>query len=325
MDKDDEAIRITNATFKWDVFKVEEEDETTSKQKKKHLKEEKKKLKKSSKKVDKAKAERDTEKKNTEKNSAADEEELGKTQFAGLNNINLNIKNGEFVVITGLIGSGKSSLLNAISGFMRRSEGHVNVSGSLIFCGQPWVQNTTVRENIIFGLPYDAEKYNKVLNACALESDLEILPAGDFTQVGERGITLSGGQKARINLARAVYASKDIILMDDVLSAVDAKVGKNIMNRCILGLLKDSTRILATHQLSLISQADKVIFLNGDGSIDIGTLEELQNRNENFIELMKYSNNKVKENEANSDSDEESTFDETEKFLSSGKTQHILD
>ncbi|GMF82856.1 unnamed protein product [[Candida] boidinii] len=128
MDKDDEAIRITNATFKWDVFKVEEEDETTSKQKKKHLKEEKKKLKKSSKKVDKAKAERDTEKKNTEKNSAADEEELGKTQFAGLNNINLNIKNGEFVVITGIIGSGKSSLLNAISGFMRRSEGHVNVS-----------------------------------------------------------------------------------------------------------------------------------------------------------------------------------------------------
>ncbi|OWB67367.1 hypothetical protein B5S30_g2725 [[Candida] boidinii] len=318
MDKENEAIRIKNATFKWDVFKLEEEDNMTSKQKKKHLKEEKKRLAKLAKKVAKGKAEPEAEKKKAEKNSAADEEELGKTQFAGLNNINLSIKKGEFVVITGLIGSGKSSLLNAISGFMRRSEGHVNVSGSLIFCGQPWVQNTTIRENIVFGLPYDAEKYNKVLNACALESDLEILPAGDFTQVGERGITLSGGQKARINLARAVYAAKDIILMDDVLSAVDAKVGRNIMNKCILGLLKNSTRILATHQLSLISQADKVIFLNGDGSIDIGSLEELGTRNQNFIDLMKYSNKKVKEEEANEYSDEEEDiFDEKEASSSS--------
>ncbi|GME72492.1 unnamed protein product [Ambrosiozyma monospora] len=100
-----------------------------------------------------------------------------------------------------------------------------------------------------------------------------------MTQVGERGITLSGGQKARINLARAVYAGKDIILMDDVLSAVDAKVGKHIIDSCIMGYLKEKTRVLATHQLHLIGSADKIVFLNGDGSADVGTFQELSARN----------------------------------------------
>ena len=130
-----------------------------------------------------------------------------------------------------------------MSGFMRRSSGEINVNGSLLLCGYPWVQNETVRENILFGCEYDEEKYKNVIYACSLESDLEILPAGDNTEIGERGITLSGGQKARINLARAVYADKDIVLLDDVLSAVDARVGKHIMNNCMLGLLKDKTRI----------------------------------------------------------------------------------
>ncbi|GMF79937.1 unnamed protein product [[Candida] boidinii] len=181
---------------------------------------------------------------------------------------------------------------------MKRTEGIVNISGSLVFCGQPWVQNSTVRENIVFGTKYDEDKYKKVINVCALENDLEILPAGDFTQVGERGITLSGGQKARINLARAVYASKDIILMDDVLSAVDAKVGKDIMNKCILGMLRDKTRVLATHHLSVINKADRIIFLNGDGSIDVGTLDELRDSNTKFVELMNYTTEKSREDEA---------------------------
>lgn len=153
----------------------------------------------------------------------------------------------------------------------------------------PWIQNNTIRENIVFGKPFDQEFYDKVIYACALNIDLDTLEGGDYTEVGEKGITLSGGQKARINLARAVYADKEVILMDDVLSAVDARVGKHILNNCFLGLLGNKTRVLATHQLSLIGQADRIIFLNGDGSIDVGKMDELIERNKDFNQLMKFS------------------------------------
>lgn len=212
-----------------------------------------------------------------------------KRRFNGLKDINLTIYKREFIVITGLIGSGKTSFLNALSGFMNRNSGTAAINGTLLFCGQPWIQNATLRDNIIFGSEYHSDRYERVIDACSLSSDINILSAGDKTEIGERGITLSGGQKARVNLARAVYADRDIILMDDVLSAVDAKVGIDIMNKCILGLLKDKTRILATHQLSLIGSADRIIFLNGDGTYDIGTFKELQNMNKGFIELMTHN------------------------------------
>lgn len=211
------------------------------------------------------------------------------TIFSGLKDIDFSVAKGEFVVITGLIGSGKTSLLNALAGFMKRTDGHVDVNGSLLLCENPWIQNATVKDNILFGEEFDQEIYDAVVYACSLESDLAILPAGDQTEIGERGINLSGGQKARINLARAVYANKDIILLDDVLSAVDARVGKHIMNNCILGLLKEKTRILATHQLSLIGAADRIIFLNGDGTIQVGTFEEMRRTNPGFDHLMNFS------------------------------------
>ncbi|GME88570.1 unnamed protein product [Ambrosiozyma monospora] len=132
--------------------------------------------------------------------------------------------------------------------------------------------------------------------------------SGDLTEVGERGVTLSGGQKARINLARAVYAGKDIILLDDVLSAVDAKVGRHIVNNCLLGYLKDKTRVLATHQLSLIGSADKVVFLNGDGSIDFGSLSDVSARNEKFRTLMQHAtemDNKKMKKEIDKDDSED--------------------
>ncbi|GMG26105.1 unnamed protein product [Ambrosiozyma monospora] len=232
--------------------------------------------------------------------------EMGK-KFTGLENINLEIKKGEFVVITGSIGSGKSSLLAAISGIMQKQHGKVQISGSILSCGYPWIQSVTVRENILFGLPYDKEKYTAITEACSLAIDFDRLPGGDLTEVGESGVTLSGGQKARINLARAVYADSDIILLDDVLSAVDAKVGRHIVNSCLLGYLKDKTRVLATHQLSLIGSADKIVFLNGDGSIDVGSLSDVSARNEKFRALMQHATEMDSKNrkEKNQDDDED--------------------
>ncbi|CAM9019887.1 unnamed protein product [Wickerhamomyces anomalus] len=209
-----------------------------------------------------------------------------------LKDISLSIKRGEFVVITGAVGTGKSSLLSAIHGMMIKFLGSVKVYGSQSFCSAPWIQNETIRENILFGNTFDHKKYSRVIKACSLEDDFAMFTHGDFTEVGERGITLSGGQKARVSLARAVYTNSDIILLDDVLSAVDARVGKHIMDDLICGYIKDKTRVLATHQLSLIQSADRIIFLNGSGGIDVGTEDELLSRNNDFMNLMKFSSEK---------------------------------
>lgn len=295
MDKESLSIDVENASFEWEVF--EDEDESDGKKPKKKKNDGKKRKSEESITLDVQNSELSSSK-DLEGSSSTDVSSEEDAHFEGLHNIDFKIKKGEFVVITGLIGSGKSSLLSAMSGFMKRTSGSVNVNGSLLLCGYPWVQNSTVKENIIFGSEFDEERYKRVIYACSLEADLELLPAGDRTEIGERGITLSGGQKARINLARAVYADKDIILLDDVLSAVDARVGKHIMNNCLLDLLKEKTRVLATHQLSLIGSADRVIFLNGDGTIDVGKFEELKEKNPGFGKLMAYnSESKEEENE----------------------------
>ncbi|ODQ63098.1 hypothetical protein NADFUDRAFT_72210 [Nadsonia fulvescens var. elongata DSM 6958] len=212
-------------------------------------------------------------------------------EFAGLEKISMDIKRGEFVVVTGSIGSGKSSLLSAMTGGMRKTSGSVEVSGSVTFCSQPWIQNATIKHNIVFGEDKGEEWYRKIIDVCSLERDFESLPAGDQTEVGERGITLSGGQKARINLARAVYSDSDIILLDDVLSAVDAHVGKHIVEKCILGLMSKKTRVLATHQLNILEYADKVIFLNGSSNIEMGTLADITARSQGFRDLLEYASN----------------------------------
>ncbi|XP_026323955.1 probable multidrug resistance-associated protein lethal(2)03659 isoform X2 [Hyposmocoma kahamanoa] len=184
-----------------------------------------------------------------------------------LRNITLNVQPGEYVGIVGTVGSGKTSLLQLILGELPATQGSVSLDGARIAYAsqEPWLFVATVRQNILFGLPYDRIRYKKVVTACALLRDFEQLPAGDSTLVGERGISLSGGQRARIGLARACYRQADIYLLDDPLSAVDTHVGKHLVSECLLGLLKHSTRILVTHQLHHLKSADKVVILrNGE-------------------------------------------------------------
>ncbi|KHN70623.1 Multidrug resistance-associated protein 1 [Toxocara canis] len=196
-----------------------------------------------------------------------------------LKDINLNIKKGELVAVVGSVGSGKSSLLSAMLGEMDRQSGEVAISGSVAYVPQQaWIQNMSLRDNITFNKSYVPEFYDTVIDACALGPDLATLPAGDSTEIGEKGINLSGGQKQRVSLARAVYSDSDIMLLDDPLSAVDAHVGKHIFEHVIAtngGLLAGKTRILVTHGLHYLRRCDQVIVMK-DGTIsEIGTYEQL--------------------------------------------------
>lgn len=204
-----------------------------------------------------------------------------------INHIDLEIGRNELVAVIGSVGSGKSSLLGALAGDMRRTAGNVTFGSNRAFCPQyAWIQNATVKQNIVFGKEYDRKWYNKVIDACALRPDLEMLPSGDMTEIGERGITVSGGQKQRLNIARAIYFDADIILMDDPLSAVDAHVGRHIMDNAICGLLKDKCRVLATHQLHVLHRADRIVWMK-EGSIHkVATFPELMNNDTEFQHLM---------------------------------------
>jgi ATP-binding cassette, subfamily C (CFTR/MRP), member 1 len=201
--------------------------------------------------------------------------------------ISFNINQGEFVVVVGEIGSGKSSLLAAVVGEMRRTKGLVKLGGSVGFCPQiPWIQNDTLKNNILFGEAFDQVKYDQVIRDCALEPDLEMLPNGDRTEIGERGVTLSGGQKARVNLARAAYNDADIYLLDDPLSAVDAHVGHHLLEKCICGLMAGKTRILVTHQLHVLAKADRIFCMREGVIVEQGTYKELLSDKGNFARLI---------------------------------------
>lgn len=204
-----------------------------------------------------------------------------------LPNMNLSIGRSELVGLIGSVGSGKSSLLSALGGEMRRSSGSVTFGASRAFCPQyAWIQNASVRDNITFGKDFDQEWYDKVTDACALRKDFQMLPQGDKTEIGERGITVSGGQKQRINIARAIYFNADIVLMDDPLSAVDAHVGRQIMDQAICGLLANKCRVLATHQLHVLPRCDRIIWLD-EGHIKAeGSYEQLMAENDEFAKLM---------------------------------------
>lgn len=207
-----------------------------------------------------------------------------------LKQITFTAYKGELSCIVGRVGSGKSSFIQSILGDLYRVSGSVEVRGTVAYASQQnWILNATVKENIVFGYRYDSEFYERTVKACALVDDFAQLPDGDETVVGERGISLSGGQKARVALARAVYARADIYLLDDVLSAVDSHVGRHLIDQVLgpRGLLCTKTRILATNAVSVLRQAS-FITLFKDGEVqEKGTYSQLVSQKGLVAELLK--------------------------------------
>ncbi|XP_048480556.1 multidrug resistance-associated protein 1 isoform X3 [Plutella xylostella] len=206
-----------------------------------------------------------------------------------LKSISLQVPRGHLVAIVGAVGSGKSSLLAAFLGEMHKISGRVNTVGSTAYVPQQaWIQNATLRDNILFGLDLHKEKYNNVINVCALKPDFEMLPGSDQTEIGEKGINLSGGQKQRVSLARAVYADADNYYLDDPLSAVDSHVGKHIFDKVIgpQGLLKDKTRLWVTHNVSYLAQTDLVVVLKQGAVSEVGSYQQLLEKKGAFAEFL---------------------------------------
>lgn len=205
-----------------------------------------------------------------------------------LQNLSFTLNSNKLLAVIGPVGAGKSSLLSTILGELPNEKGVLKVNGQLTYAAQqPWVFPGTIRSNILFGKEFSPQKYERVLRACALKRDMELLPDGDLTLIGDRGATLSGGQKARVNLARAVYQDADIYLLDDPLSAVDAEVGRHLFEQCICGMLKNKPRILVTHQLQYLKTADEIIVLKEGHMVAKGTYAELQRSGLDFTSLLK--------------------------------------
>ncbi|KAF8192931.1 multidrug resistance-associated ABC transporter [Pholiota molesta] len=197
-----------------------------------------------------------------------DKEDKDDEKPFALKDLRLDVQKGTFVAIVGRVGSGKSSILQALIGEMRRTRGKVVFNDRMAYFPQsPWIKNATVRENILFGQEYNEKKFHEVIQACSLEHDLEMLPHGENTEIGEKGINLS---------ARAAYSLSEIVLLDDPLSAVDAHVGKHVLENCLLhGPLARRTRILVTHSLQILDKTDYIYVMSDGKIVEEGTYNDL--------------------------------------------------
>ncbi|KAF9316334.1 hypothetical protein BGZ91_005586, partial [Linnemannia elongata] len=205
-----------------------------------------------------------------------------------LRDINLHVPRGSLVAVVGPVGSGKSSLLQAMVGNMMKSQGEVIRGATISYASQmPWIQNATIMDNILFDTPMEEERYWRVIKACSLEHDLTQFMSGDKTEIGERGVNMSGGQKARLSLARSVYYNAEMVIMDDPLSAVDAHVGKRLWEDCVLHELSNKTRVIATHQLHVLPDVDYVVCMKHGRIAEQGTFRELMSHKGDFFKLMK--------------------------------------
>lgn len=213
-----------------------------------------------------------------------------------LKNINIELSENKLFVVTGPVGSGKSSLLQIIIGELPISEGKIFFDGQIAHVPQtPWLLSGTIRENILFGRKFDYQRYEEVVEACALNQDFKKFVKGDLTNIGERGISLSGGQKSRVALARAVYSEADVYLLDDPFSAVDTQVGKQLFEKCICQLLSHRPRVLVTHQVQFLKQADEIIVMNNGQISKRGNYSDLEASGEYF----KFLNNPSKNEKGN--------------------------
>ncbi|CAF4697955.1 unnamed protein product [Rotaria socialis] len=210
-----------------------------------------------------------------------------KDDFFQLRNIAFDAKPGDLICVIGAVGSGKSSFLQTLSGEIPYFDGKVRLYGSFCYVPQePWIFSSSILNNILFGKEYNRHLFQRVVYAAALESDLNQLPHGRNTIVGDQGFTLSGGQKARINLARALYRDADIYLLDDPLSALDAQVSKHLFEKTIKGYLRNKICILATHQVQFLQEATKIIVLKYGETIEMGTYNKLLATSTSFSRLI---------------------------------------
>ncbi|KAJ3147887.1 Multidrug resistance-associated protein 1 [Geranomyces michiganensis] len=272
------AIVITVGTFEWAEIKNEE--------KKKKLKKQKK-IKKVNKAADINAPTASELGRSGEETAVQSESDLPAGPL--FRDLNLKIRKGLLTAVVGPVGSGKSSLFSAIIGEMTQLKGTVHIHGNLAFCQQtPWIQTATVKENILFGNAFDAARLRKVVKMCSLEADIAQLGAGIETEIGEKGVNLSGGQQARLALARAVYNMDiDIYLLDDPISALDAEVGADIFNDCLKNGLAGKTRVLVTHHLHLMPEVDRIIVLEEGRIAEEGTYTELMAAQGVLAKMMK--------------------------------------
>ncbi|EGC35107.1 hypothetical protein DICPUDRAFT_47873 [Dictyostelium purpureum] len=242
-----------------------------------------------------------------------------------LKNIDLEATGKSLTMVVGSVGSGKSSLLQATLGEMDVIDGDVSIKGSIAYVPQQaWIINATLKDNILFGKPYDEEKYRKILDVCALERDIELFPQGDQIEIGERGVNLSGGQKQRVSIARAVYSDADIFILDDPLSAVDAHVGKHLFHKCFKGILKNKTVILAANQLNYLPFAtDAIVLKNGEIS-ERGNYQQLVSSQKEFSHLLKaYGVDEIKDHDLEIDVPDDEEEIVIEEKIKSTKTNTI--
>ncbi|EMD34176.1 CsMn25 [Gelatoporia subvermispora B] len=222
--------------------------------------------------------------------SVADEPAAAGQQPFQVRDVNMAVQRGSLVAIVGPVGSGKSSLLQGLIGEMRQTQGHVSFGGRVAYCSQTaWIQNASLRENVLFGRPYEEERYWKCIENASLLPDLQVLADGDLTEIGEKGINLSGGQKQRVNIARALYFDADIVIMDDPLSAVDAHVGRALFHEAIVGSLRNTgkTVILVTHALHFLLDCDYIYMIDNGRIKEHGTYADLIGTGGEFARLSK--------------------------------------
>ncbi|KAA0725432.1 Canalicular multispecific organic anion transporter 2 ATP-binding cassette sub-family C member 3 [Triplophysa tibetana] len=246
-----------------------------------------------------------------------------KQDHVTLENINVMVPQGSLLAVVGHVGCGKTSLVSALLGEMEKLEGEVSIRGSVAYVPQQaWIQNATLRDNILFGKAYVEKKYQCVLEACSLTPDLEVLPGGDQTEIGEKGINLSGGQRQRVSLARALYSESDVYLLDDPLSAVDAHVAKHIFDHVIgpEGVLQGKTRILVTHGITFLPQVDNILVMVEGKMSEMGSYQDLLKQNGAFAEFLRnYSLEDIIED----DEVTLSVVDEEEDFPEDALSNHI--